>query len=132
MFTYELQRRLTAAGAATSALAAHPGGARTEFGRDLPLPVRVAMSPWLHPLTFWLIHSAQAGALPIARAATDPQARGGEYYGPAGPNEWTGRPVLTQPVAAARDSAAQRRLWEVSEQLTGVTYRITAPSGQPG
>jgi hypothetical protein len=94
--------------------------------------MRVAMSPWLHPLTFWLIHSAQAGALPIARAATDPQARGGEYYGPAGPNEWTGRPVLTQPVAAARDSAAQHRLWEVSEQLTGVTYRIAAPSGQPG
>jgi len=132
MFTYELQRRLASAGSATIALAAHPGNARTEFGRDMPAPVRVMMSPRLRPLTSWLMQPAEAGALPITRAATDPAACGGEYYGPNGWNEWTGRPVRVESIPRSHDADAQRRLWQVSEQLTDVTYHLAAATGQHG
>jgi NAD(P)-dependent dehydrogenase (short-subunit alcohol dehydrogenase family) len=128
MFSHELMRRLGAAGAPAIAVAAHPGNARTEFGRDMPAPVRVMMSPRLRLLTSWLMQSPQAGALPIARAATDPGVRGGEYYGPGGWNEWTGDPVRVESIPRSHDDDAQHRLWEASEQLTGVTYRIGTAS----
>jgi NAD(P)-dependent dehydrogenase (short-subunit alcohol dehydrogenase family) len=130
MFTYELQRRLASAGSATIALAAHPGNARTQLGRDMPALVRVMMSPRLRPLTFWLVQPVAAGALPIARAATDPRARGGEYYGPDGWNEWTGHPVSVDSIPRSHDADAQRRLWHVSEQLTGVAYHIGTATEQ--
>jgi NAD(P)-dependent dehydrogenase (short-subunit alcohol dehydrogenase family) len=125
LFSYELQRRLAAAGATTIALAAHPGNARTEFGRDMNAIVRAMMSPRLRPLTSWLMQSPEAGALPIVRAATDPGAHGGEYYGPDGWNEWTGHPVRVDSIPSSHDADAQRRLWDVSEQLTGVGFRDT-------
>lgn len=123
MFTYELQRRLAATGAATIALAAHPGSAWTELQRYTPLWMRAVarMTP---------AHSAALGALPTLRAAADPAARGGEYYGPGGWNELTGGPVRVQSSARSHDEDAQRRLWQVSEQLTGVTYHIAAATGQ--
>jgi hypothetical protein len=86
------------------------------------------MSPRLRLLTSWLMQSPQAGALPIARAATDPGVRGGEYYGPGGWNEWTGDPVRVESIPRSHDDDAQHRLWEASEQLTGVTYRIGTAS----
>jgi len=125
MFTYELQRRLAGATAATIAVAAHPGNARTEFGRDMSAFVRVAMNPRLRALTSWLMQSQEAGARPIVRAAADPRVRGGEYYGPDGWNEWTGHPVVVESIPASHDAAAQRRLWDLSEKLTGVTYHLT-------
>ena len=128
MFSYELQRRLGEAAAPAIAVAAHPGNARTEFGRDMSVPVRVMMNPRLRLVTSWLMQSPQAGALPIARAAVDPNVRGGEYYGPGGWNEWTGDPVRVESIPRSHDADAQRRLWEVSEQLTGVTYRIGTAS----
>jgi hypothetical protein len=131
MFSYELQRRMAAAGAAAIAVAAHPGNARTEFGRDMSAFARVVMSPRLRLLTSWLLQSPQAGALPIARAAADPTVCGGEYYGPGGWNEWTGYPARVQSIPRSHDVDAQRRLWEVSEQLTGVTYHIGAASKSP-
>jgi hypothetical protein len=91
-------------------------------------PVRVMMNPRLRPLTSWLMQSPQAGALPIARAAADPSVRGGEYYGPGGWHEWTGDPVRVESIPRSYDTAAQHRLWAVSEELTGVTYRIGAAS----
>jgi NAD(P)-dependent dehydrogenase (short-subunit alcohol dehydrogenase family) len=117
MFSYELQGRLTAAGSHVMALAAHPGSASTELERYLPL--------WMRLVSVLVSHqSAAEGALPVLRAATDPSARGGEYYGPAGRRELTGSPVRVQSSARSRDADAQRRLWEVSENLTGVTYSI--------
>jgi NAD(P)-dependent dehydrogenase (short-subunit alcohol dehydrogenase family) len=124
MFTFELQRRLAAAGAAAIAVAAHPGNARTEFGRDMNPVARAVMSPRLRALTFWLLQPAEIAALPITRAAADPAVRGGEYYGPRGWQEWTGYPERATPIARAHDQDVQRRLWERSEQLTGVTYRL--------
>lgn len=122
MFIYELSRQLAEAGASAIAVAAHPGLARTEIWNDLPLPMRVMMSPRLRPLTSWLAQSAQVSALAVVRAATDPGVRGGEYYGPGGYGQLTGTPVRVESSARSHDADAQRRLWAVSERLTGVTY----------
>jgi NAD(P)-dependent dehydrogenase (short-subunit alcohol dehydrogenase family) len=121
MFTYELDRRLSAAGAPTIALAAHPGNARTEFGRDL-WAIRVMTSPRLRPLTWWLLQSPDVGALASVRAAVDPTARGGQYYGPPGRRQFTGHPALVDSIPLSHDVAAQQRLWRESERLTGVMY----------
>lgn len=119
MFTYELQRRLT--GTATIATAAHPGGSRTELMRNLPTAVR-AVGSLLEPL----FQGADMGALPTLRAATDPGALGGQYFGPDGIGEQRGHPVVVASSRASHDTAAQRRLWSVSEELTGVTYPVAA------
>jgi NAD(P)-dependent dehydrogenase (short-subunit alcohol dehydrogenase family) len=126
LYAYELQRRLAAAGAATVAVAAHPGNARTEFGRDMSLFVRVMMSPHLRLLTSWLMQDPPTAALPVIRAAADPEVRGGDYYGPDGRNEFTGHPVRVRSSASSYDTAAQRRLWQESERMTGVTYPLGA------
>jgi hypothetical protein len=70
------------------------------------------------------------GALPTLRAAVDPLASGGDYYGPAGLGEFTGHPTRVQSSARSHDVDLQRRLWTESERLTGVNYRLaeqTAP-----
>jgi NAD(P)-dependent dehydrogenase (short-subunit alcohol dehydrogenase family) len=122
LFTYELAGRLQAAGHAAIALAAHPGLARTGLFRWDPWLTRALLSPALRPLTFWGLHNAQAGALATLRAAADPSARTGEYYGPGGWHEYTGSPVRVESAAQSHDPASQRRLWQMSEQLTGVSY----------
>src|SRR5215218_2042592 len=129
LFTNELQARLEAAGARTIALAAHPGNARTDLWRTSSRLERVLISPRLRLLNFWLVQSAELGALPTLRAAVDPSARGGDYYGPAGPFQYTGYPTRVDSSPRSHDAAARRRLWDVSEQLTGVSYRIPQPSG---
>ena len=126
LFTYELQARLFGAGAPTIAVAAHPGNARTEFGRDMSRAVRIAMSPRLRALTWWLMQSPQVAALATVRAATDPDAHGGDYYGPPGRAQFTGHPVRVDSSAGSHDPAAGRRLWAESERLTGVSYPIGA------
>ena len=120
MFTYELQRRLAAAGAPTVALAAHPGTAFTELTRHMPGPIQVLN----HSLGSAFTQSAQMGALPTLRAATDPAAGGGEYYGPDGRFEFKGYPRSVKSTGRSHDEQAQRRLWQESERLTGVTYPV--------
>jgi NAD(P)-dependent dehydrogenase (short-subunit alcohol dehydrogenase family) len=120
MFTYELQRRLAAAGADAVALAAHPGLTRTTLGRYLSAVMRAYYVVVERPLG----HSAARGALPVLRAATDPSARGGEYYGPDGWHEERGFPRQVESTPLSHDEAAQRRLWQESERLTGVRYAI--------
>lgn len=123
LFTNELQARLEAAGARTIALAAHPGNARTNLWRTSSRLERVLVSPRLRWLNFWLVQSAELGALPTLRAAVDPSAQGGDYYGPAGRFQYTGYPSRVESSARSHDAVAQRRLWGVSEQLTGVSYQ---------
>jgi NAD(P)-dependent dehydrogenase (short-subunit alcohol dehydrogenase family) len=118
MFTYELQRRL--AGTNSIAVAAHPGGANTELGRNTPAPIRIVFDV-LGPL---LIQGADMGALPTLRAATDPGVLGGQYFGPDGFGEQRGHPKVVASTQASHDTEAQRRLWAVSEELTGVVYPI--------
>jgi NAD(P)-dependent dehydrogenase (short-subunit alcohol dehydrogenase family) len=127
LFTYELHSRLKEARARTAALAAHPGNARTGLWRTSSLLERALISPRLRSLTFRLAQSAQMGALATLRAAVDPSARGGEYYGPSGRSQYAGYPVRVESSAGSHDVEARRRLWEVSAQLTGVSYRISAP-----
>jgi NAD(P)-dependent dehydrogenase (short-subunit alcohol dehydrogenase family) len=128
LFTYELQARLAAACAGTSALAAHPGNARTDLWRHTSRLDQTLYRPALSWLTFWFAQSAQTGALATLRAAADPGARGGEYYGPPGRLQYTGHPVRVESSAASHDPDAQRRLWETSEQLTGVRFGSLARS----
>ncbi len=128
LFTYELERRLTGAGAETRALAAHPGNARTDLWRHNRLD-RALYRPALRPLTFWFAQSAHMGALATLRAATDPAARGGEYYGPPGRQQFTGHPVRVESSAQSHDEADAARLWSMSEELTGVSYGALAHSG---
>ncbi|GIG00822.1 SDR family NAD(P)-dependent oxidoreductase [Catellatospora citrea] len=120
MFTYELQHRLETAAAHTAALAAHPGGAGTELMRNSPPLIRF-LNPVFGPL---VTQSAERGALPTLRAATDPFARGAEYYGPDGLGEVKGFPKRVGSTARSHDKLAQRRLWQESLQLTGVTFPV--------
>ncbi len=117
LFTYELQRRLKANGSPTVALAAHPGFSDTELMRYLPSFIpdflwRMATQP------------AEKGALPTLRAATDPGAQGGQYYGPDGIGEVKGNPKVVASSAQSHNEDIQRRLWTMSEELTGVTYPV--------
>jgi NAD(P)-dependent dehydrogenase (short-subunit alcohol dehydrogenase family) len=121
MFTYELQRRLRGTG--TIAAAAHPGGSRTELTRNLP-PLLSAATKLVEPL----FQPADMGALPQLRAATDPGVIGGQYFGPDGFGEQRGYPVVVASTRVSHDTAAQKRLWTVSEELTGVTFDVHARS----
>jgi NAD(P)-dependent dehydrogenase (short-subunit alcohol dehydrogenase family) len=114
MFTYELQRRLSGAGT-TIAVAAHPGFAATELMRHTPAAAVVT------PL---FSQDAAMGALPVLRAATDPGVLGGQYYGPGGFLGLRGYPKLAASSRRSHDEAVQRRLWAVSEELTGVTFPV--------
>jgi NAD(P)-dependent dehydrogenase (short-subunit alcohol dehydrogenase family) len=117
LFTYELQRRLAPHGT-TIAVAAHPGGSRTELTRNIPpLAERIVT-----PLFGLISQDAATGALPTLRAATDPGVLGGQYYGPDGFGETRGYPKLVGSSAKSHDADLQRRLWAVSEELTGVVY----------
>jgi NAD(P)-dependent dehydrogenase (short-subunit alcohol dehydrogenase family) len=118
LFTYELQRRLAPRGT-TIAAAAHPGGSNTELMRNWPAPLRVAtaaMAP--------LFQGADMGALPTLRAATDPDVLGGQYFGPDGFGQMRGYPKVVSSSDQSHDESLQRRLWEVSEELTGVVYPV--------
>ncbi|WP_430336067.1 SDR family NAD(P)-dependent oxidoreductase [Rhodococcus sp. ACT016] len=117
LFTYELQRRLATAAEPTIALAAHPGGSNTELGRHLPAVIRV-------PTMKMVAQPAAMGALPTLRAATDPAAAGGQYYGPDGFAGTRGYPEPVSSSKQSHDTDLARRLWQVSEELTGVTYPI--------
>jgi NAD(P)-dependent dehydrogenase (short-subunit alcohol dehydrogenase family) len=124
MFTYELQRRLSAAGVRTIALAAHPGTARTDLTRHLSGLAQAAVSSRFSALNSRWVQDGSMGALPTLRAATDPDAIGGTYYGPDGPLQQTGYPVVVTSSTRSHNREVQRRLWIESEQLTGVTYPL--------
>jgi len=123
LFVAELQRRLTAADATTIALAAHPGGSRTHLMHENPGGLVNTIGLKARPaIERVVMQSAAMGALPTLRAATDPDVVGGEYFGPDGLGEQRGYPKVVGRSRRARDETAARRLWEVSEELTGVHY----------
>lgn len=119
LFTYELQRRLAPHGT-TIAAAAHPGGSNTELGRYTPTVFR----PLVNVFFSVIAQDAAMGALPTLRAATDPGVLGGQYYGPDGFAETRGYPKIVSSSAKSHDPDRQRRLWAVSEELTGVRYPL--------
>lgn len=119
LFTYELQRRFDAIGAGALATAAHPGISQTNLTAHIENRWYFKLFKPLMPL---LLQSAAMGALPTLRAAVDPEATGGEYFGPDGTREQRGYPVRVEASDAAHNAADAHRLWQVSERLTGVAY----------
>jgi NAD(P)-dependent dehydrogenase (short-subunit alcohol dehydrogenase family) len=123
MFGLELDRRLRAADSPILSVPAHPGMAVTDVFRrgDRAGPVQRLAGK----VIFGLVgQSAAQGALPILFAATSPHAHGGTYYGPNGLREIRGYPTVAAIEPHALDQHAAERLWAVSEELTGTTYRF--------
>ncbi len=125
LFVRELVRRLNRAGSVVCAAAAHPGGADTElytgFAGDAGPLSRLAKAA-----TRVITQPAAAGALPSLYAATADDVVPADYFGPSGVGEIRGAPTRVGMSAHARDAAVGRRLWDVSEELTGVTYDLPA------
>jgi NAD(P)-dependent dehydrogenase (short-subunit alcohol dehydrogenase family) len=120
MFGLELQRQSQAHGWGITSIPAHPGVAATDLidngpGATSLMATAVRLVPFLR-------QPAARGALPQLMAATDPTATPGGYYGPDGIAGFRGNPVRVKPPARANDLSAARRLWDVSEQLTGVHF----------
>jgi len=120
MFCYQLHRRLTASGKRTLAIGAHPGYTNSELMRNVWQPLQ----PMVRLMSPWFGQDPAQGALPQLLAATDPDAKGGQYWGPDGFAELKGYPKLVESSARSRDVEAQRHLWTVSEQLTGVRFPV--------
>jgi NAD(P)-dependent dehydrogenase (short-subunit alcohol dehydrogenase family) len=123
LFTYELDRRLKSAGAATLALGAHPGVVYTDLFKHRSPVQQLLISPRAKLINFWAVQNVRQGALPALRAATDPSATSGEFYGPHRRHD-TGYPVPVESSPRSHDVADQARLWQLSEVLTGVSYRL--------
>jgi NAD(P)-dependent dehydrogenase (short-subunit alcohol dehydrogenase family) len=113
LFTFELQRRLEASGSSVIATAAHPGWTGTDLQRH---------SGFISLMNRFFAQTPPMGALPTLRAAVDPEAAGGDYFGPKGFYEMRGYPVKVGTTDAARSEADAARLWAVSEELTRVSF----------
>ncbi len=121
MFAIELDHRLKNAGKTTISVACHPGisvsnlisrGTGKEANGLLKKMMRIIAQP------------AHMGALPTLYAATHPELNGGEYIGPDGPGNRKGNPVQTSEASRLFNSEISARLWEVSEELTGVKFPL--------
>lgn len=119
LFAFELQRRCEAAELDITSVAAHPGVSSTDLGNHLM--DNLLLRP-LKLLSSLALQDAAAGAEPTLRAATDPTATGGDYFGPAGMGEVRGRATRVTASSTARDPDIAAELWATSEQLTGVTF----------
>jgi NAD(P)-dependent dehydrogenase (short-subunit alcohol dehydrogenase family) len=123
-FALGLQREFARAGVAAQSLIAHPGLSHSDLQTTT---VAEGGGGWMGPLWAWLARytgmDPEAGALPQIRAATDPRAHGGEFYGPRFVNFG---PAVRLPVLRSGSARAIRTLWEVSERETGVPLAVTA------
>lgn len=121
LFTYALQKRLERSPYNNiTAHVAHPGGSNTNLVDAIQLPK--LLKRILIPVVMPMAMSADQGALPQLYAATAPQAEPGGYYGPHAINEVRGYPKPAKVPAQAKSLEAQNRLWEMSEEMTGVNY----------
>lgn len=124
VFTVELGRRLHAASAATASLGAHPGLSHTGLQYTGPRMDRSLIAIPLAIGTQLTAQPPEQGALPQLRAATDPEAAGGTCYGPSGVGQTRGLPRRVRFARAAYDQDLGARLWQRSEQLTGVAFDL--------
>ncbi|MGZ4182511.1 MAG: oxidoreductase [Solirubrobacteraceae bacterium] len=126
MFCFELARRATEADTALTSVAAHPGYAATnlQFAGPAKWHERAVMAIGNKVIA----QSAEMGALPALYAATVPDLPSGSFVGPDGLFGGRGHPHVVSAAAKAYDREAWTRLWEMSEQLTGVTYEFAAPA----
>lgn len=119
LFALELHRKLAAAGSSTKSIAVHPGLAKTGWADNNLTGITKLLGKLMSTLTY---QSAAISALPLLYAAVDENAKSGSYYGPE--NDTKGFPVEVQPSETALDEANAKRLWELSEKLTGVEYKL--------
>jgi NAD(P)-dependent dehydrogenase (short-subunit alcohol dehydrogenase family) len=121
LFTYELQRRMAASAIKSIAIAAHPGVSTTNLFQHIEKKWYFKLfSPLMSPF----MQSQEMGALPQIRASVDENVKGDDYYGPDGFNEMKGFPVLVKSNAASHNLEDARKLWEVSEKITGVSFQF--------
>ena len=121
LFGLELDRRLRAAGAPVKSMLAHPGYSATNLQRSAQSALMRAVMQIGNRL---IAQSASMGALDELYAAVAPSAVGGKVYGPDGFREMRGHPVEVEPDSAARNEDTARRLWDLSEKLTGVRWEL--------
>ena len=125
LFTFELQRRLTAAGSDVISVAAHPGYSATNLqGVGSKMSGNKIEGALFQLGNRLLAQDDEHGALPTLYAATTPDIAPSTYIGPDGPAEARGNPRIVGCSSAARDEVTARRLWEISEQLTGVLFAL--------
>ena len=124
LFTFELDRRLRAAGSQVRATAAHPGYASTHLQTAVSSGIERSIMPFVNRL---FAQDAAGGALPTLYAAVA-DVPGGSFAGPSGFAEQRGNPKLVQARPKAHDEQVAARLWQVSEELTGVSYAFAAPA----
>lgn len=123
VFGWQLHRRLTTAGSVVRSVLAHPGYSSTNLQTAAPKgAVKLLFGYVLRPLA----QSPDRGALPQLFAATAPQVRGGQFFGPNGIAELRGAPMVVDMAPSAADPETGRRLWDLSEQLTGVRFELPA------
>ncbi len=118
MFAYELDRRLKAAGLDIKSVAAHPGVSTTNLTRHMP--------NWtvglMNILGSFLFQNPENGSKPTLRAALDPNAEGGDYYGPDGFKELKGDAVKVTSSKKSHDVETAKKLWAISEELTDIDF----------
>jgi NAD(P)-dependent dehydrogenase (short-subunit alcohol dehydrogenase family) len=124
LFAYELQRRLDWAGIEhVTSVGCHPGYAATNLQYRGPKESESRIGYGLAKIANTLLgQSASQGALPMLYGATESTVEGGAYYGPGGLLNMRGKPDRQESSDASRDKADAQRLWDVSEELTGVSY----------
>lgn len=122
LFALELDRRLKILSANVESLVVHPGLSDTQLGINGPGSKNKFLSVVAKVVSPLICQSEEQGALPTLRAATDPAAKGGEYYGPRGFLEWGGSPVKVHCTSEASDREVAAKLWKMSEDLTQVRY----------
>ena len=119
LFAYQLQRYFDFHGVGCLSLAAHPGASHTNLGRYMESNVFIKL---FRPLIERILPSAAAGALPQLRAAVDPMVKGGQFFGPSGFMQLSGSPVVIKSSKNSYRTDDAVRLWDFSEELTGVKY----------
>ena len=120
MHALELQRRLEASGSGTIAVAAHPGVSPTELVRHMSKVLVFVLTP----LFLLISHKTSKGALPQLMASLADDVKGGDYFGPTGFNGMKGKPGKVSPKPHAFDEAVAKKLFDVSEELTGFMYKF--------
>ncbi|MDA4847931.1 oxidoreductase [Hoeflea poritis] len=128
MFALELDRRLRKAGRQILSVAAHPGVSGTELVRHMNPVLYTLLRITLMP---FFTHAPAQGAQPTLVAALDPDVEGGQYFGPQGVMEMRGPTGLARMRPQARDADAAKRLWELSEQLTGERFAVVIDGLEP-
>jgi NAD(P)-dependent dehydrogenase (short-subunit alcohol dehydrogenase family) len=121
VFGIELDRRLRAAGSPVKSVLAHPGYSATNLQSTGPTGIMKALMVVGNRV---IAQTAETGALPTLYAATAEGVESGDYFGPDGLGELRGHPTRVKVIREGRDPEVGRRLWAVSEELTGVTYDL--------